>query len=554
MINQRFSKLKNRWKAFSPLVQLLIAACILLIPAAAALWLIDRVFLYFVARSYVDEIAEAFDLNKHIARAIALLVFVILVFLIGKLFSLSKVDRRIGYLGIIGLLIGHALLLSLPNHHLEQCYILTRDGEVRFRERLGIDPETGRECRPVTPSVLERLLEYQKGRQAQRINSMDPTFFNQRSGEPIVWYFKDRDGNFQLFDLMGFHPESGVELLPVTPEIVDQWKHKNKDAIAKDTRPEPQRLSDPESFGFFDAVTGKPRIWYWRGQNGEYEFYDSSGYHRPTGEQLVVISREVISEWKGWIGLRQKHIERERLEREAALKRDLQAATELAAKRERERQLAWEREKREAADAAALREREHQSGLLCDQLAANPTDRGKPSNVAGVSYDVLKNQVSAALESCSLAVKVYPQELRYHYEYARALQVNNPEKAIEFHKVLATANYVASFDNIGSILIRTYKNIPQAIRYIREGVRHGDPDSMVSLANLIEKNYVQEANPTAARFALLSRAAQLGHYGAQVAVEQEQIKFQQLQQQREFEQQQQQMMLQLFGTVLQMVR
>jgi hypothetical protein len=73
---------------------------------------------------------------------------------------------------------------------------------------------------------------------------------------------------------------------------------------------------------------------------------------------------------------------------------------------------------------------------------------------------------------------------------------------------------------------------------------------MVSLAGLIEKHYVFENNPEAARFALLTRAAQLGHSGAQLFLERERFKFQQLQQQREFQQQQQQLMLQMFGRVL----
>jgi hypothetical protein len=42
-----------------------------------------------------------------------------------------------------------------------------------------------------------------------------------------------------------------------------------------------------------------------------------------------------------------------------------------------------------------------------------------------------------------------------------------------------------------------------------------------------------------------------GHSGAQLFLERERFKFQQLQQQREFQQQQQQLMLQMFGRVLQ---
>jgi hypothetical protein len=37
-----------------------------------------------------------------------------------------------------------------------KCYVVTRD-DIRYGERPGIDPATGRECRPVTAEVIERL-------------------------------------------------------------------------------------------------------------------------------------------------------------------------------------------------------------------------------------------------------------------------------------------------------------------------------------------------------------------------------------------------------------
>jgi TPR repeat protein len=184
-------------------------------------------------------------------------------------------------------------------------------------------------------------------------------------------------------------------------------------------------------------------------------------------------------------------------------------------------------------------------------VAANPSDARKPADVFGTRYDDLKTNAKAAVEACVLAMGVYPAEIRYRYQYARALEIDEPQKAIELHTQLVHDGYLASYDNAGSLLISAYKNIPEAIKYFKEGARRGDPDSMVSLADLIDRHYVPENDPVAARFVLLSRAAQLGHPGAQLAVERERIKFQQVQQQREFQQQQGQLMMQMFGTVLQ---
>jgi len=71
---------------------------------------------------------------------------------------------------------------------------------------------------------------------------------------------------------------------------------------------------------------------------------------------------------------------------------------------------------------------------------------------------------------------------------------------------------------------------------------------MVSLANLIQRGLVRGVgNPEATRFALLSRAAQLGHQGAQRAVEELKLEFQQKQQAQEF---QQRMLQNFFGSIV----
>jgi hypothetical protein len=394
---QLVARLRDRWSTVGPAVQLLIAAFIILISALGALWLVDKLLIYLVARSYVDDVADVFDLNKHLAKAIALTVFAIAVYLIGKTFSVSRTSRRIGYLGILVLLIGHSLVLWRGTNDQKfttsgesiKCYVITHEGEVRYGERPGSDPATGRPCRAVTPDLVYLLEEYKKGRQPQRITSTEPTFFDPRSGEPSVWYSKDKDGTVEIFDLMGFHPETREELQPITPEIVDVWKAQNK---RREARP-PQQV-DPETFAFFDALTGKPRVWYWRGKNGEYEFYDNPGYHQRTGEQLAIITPEAIAAWKDAIKQQQQKAAEfaaaQERARQAALEKKQQKAAELAAAQERARQAALEQQQRQSTELAAEQERERQAVASCDQMAANPSDVRKPGDVAGVPYNDLK--------------------------------------------------------------------------------------------------------------------------------------------------------------------
>jgi hypothetical protein len=279
-------------------------------------------------------------------------------------------------------------------------------------------------------------------------------------------------------------------------------------------RSSPQQV-DPETFAFFDALTGKPRVWYWRGKNGEYEFYDNPGYHKRTGEQLAIITPEAIAAWKDAIKQQQQKAAEfaagQERARQAALEKQQRQAAELAAARERQQKAALEQQQHQAAELAAEQERERQAVTSCDQMAANPSDVRKPGDVAGVPYNELKTNAKAATDACTLAMRVNPEEIRDRYQYARALEIDDPKKALKIHEQLIHDGYLASYDNAGSILIGTFKKIPQAIKYFNEGVRRGDPDSMVSLASLIDQHYVFKNNPAEAKYVLLTRAAELGH-------------------------------------------
>ena len=103
-------------------MQLLVGICILIVFAMAAVWVVDKLFIYLLARSYVEDVADVLNLNKYLAQAIAFAVFLATVYFIGKTFSLSRPSRRIGYLGIVALLIGHSLLLwhGTKNQYFEE--------------------------------------------------------------------------------------------------------------------------------------------------------------------------------------------------------------------------------------------------------------------------------------------------------------------------------------------------------------------------------------------------------------------------------------------------
>ena len=278
---------------------LLLTVVAVVVGALLALWVVDKVVLYYLTKTYVGEAARALDLNEHLETALVLITFIAVVYFAKQILSFSRNKRLIGIAGIFVLLIGNSLVLWYatkyfgPGGEALKCYVLTRDGQVIFRERPGIDPNTGRMCRPYTPDMLERLKAYANGKRPQRITGPNPTFFDLRSGEPIIWYFRRKDNGIELYDLMGFQAETGEELLPITKELAEEYKKQYSEGVHR-----PPKRVDPYTYVFFDPATGAPRAWYSRDAAGNFEFYDGPGFNPNTGENLLPAARDVVDEWK----------------------------------------------------------------------------------------------------------------------------------------------------------------------------------------------------------------------------------------------------------------
>jgi hypothetical protein len=513
-IAQRLAALRNPIR-----VIVIVGACAAL--GIVIFWLFNELFYYMVAKSYVEDLAVAYDLNKHLADAFVWASFAALVVLASYAFSFNKRKRLIGSIGTLLLLIGHSLLIWYAvredsfraDGKSAKCYVMLRDN-FKIRNRAGIDPETGRECRPLTPQIAEKLEEYRKGKRATLLTGGDPAFFDALSGEPVIWYAKSKSGSIEIFDLMGFHPRTGDELLPITPQVAEAWQTQMASTIKR----APGRV-DPEKYNPFDPVTGAPRMWVWQ-EGPQYEFYDGPGFQPRTGEPLKVVSREVLSVWK-------------RETEAAAAKKKLD--DELRVKEQRERTEREQRERQELAEkervarqaeAEALRQQklaeaealqnQVRAANDCDRLATNPTDQRKAAE--GVPFDMLKPLADQALEACSKAVQQFPNELRYKYQLGRATYFKDKSKAFEIFTSLVAAGYPAAYDNLGGMYLYDRKDIGRAVQLFQRGSAVNDADSKVSLADLIEKGSAPSSNAFVDKWTLLKQAADLGHAGAQRAV------------------------------------
>ena len=523
-----------------------------LLGVVVAYWIADKVLSFRLAENYVSEIADVFDLNDHLAKAFIYVTFVAIVLFGGMAFSISKRRRLIGITGIFALLVTHSLILWLGTSDQPvdrrgaslQCYVITRDA-VRYGNHPGIDPDTGQECRPVTAEILPRLREYEKGHRPQRILEASPTFFDLGTGEAVVWYSKDKDNRIEIFNLMGFHPELGEPLIPVTKEVVEGWKLQRQ----QEARQAPQKIN-PDKYAPFDPITGKARVWFWRSAGGDYEFYDRPGYEPVSGEQLALITKEAIAGWHRHIEDKQgSQPSNERppqpvdpesypffdpvtgkarvwywrsaagdfefFDRPGFHPRTGDPLTTISKDVVNEwRQLEQAKQKRAIDDQErVLKEQEslranNEVMAQCDNLAANPYDTQKPANIPGVHYDDLASHAGEAVEACRRASQLTPNALRFQYQLARAMEFDNPKGALEIH-LRIEGRYPAAYDNAGSLLLHQNK-LDAALKQFVAGVKRGEPDAMISLADLIRKG---KARGDAIE--LYRRAAELGHEGAQ---------------------------------------
>lgn len=584
-------------------------------------WLVDKFVFYYLSRSYVDEVATVLGLNKYLANAIFLLTFIAVLLFARLLWSFSKRKRLIGITGIAALLIGHSLVLwyGTRDHYFDRrgqaikCYVLGRNGQVSYGEQPGTDPVTGRPCRPVTAEMLERLKQYEAGKRPELVTEANPVFFDPRSGEPIIWYSRTKDNKIDIFDLMGFHPDTGEELLPITREIANEWKKQQLEEV----RRVPKLIPHPDDYVFFDPRTGQPRAWYWLAEDGHYEFYDAAGFQPQTGDKLQVITRDILAQWQEkrnnpatpkaapnrvqitkntiffdpvtgnprlWYWRRDKgeyeffdgpgfhpqngqplesftreklaqyqsEIDEKKSELELEQKR-LQEKKDAEANAEKQRLLDQQEAEQRRLDEARRRT---ELAQRCDELAANPNDSQRVGQ--GVSYGELRPLAAQAVVACEEAVQQNPNELRFQYQLARALELTgdgaarlkNRQRARDIEQTLVGKGYAAAFDNLAS-MYRDRGDLATAVSLFKKGIALGDTDSMVSLADLINDQRVMPESPEETALALYKRAADMGNQngarGYQFLIaksqETEQQQIQQLENQR--------MMMQFMGAVLQ---
>ena len=73
--------------------RLLVSIAAGVLAALFLFWFVDKVIYYFLVRSYVDQVGDLLDLNKHLINALVLLSFLAVVFFANLIWSFSKQKR-----------------------------------------------------------------------------------------------------------------------------------------------------------------------------------------------------------------------------------------------------------------------------------------------------------------------------------------------------------------------------------------------------------------------------------------------------------------------------
>lgn len=181
--------------------------------------------------------ASAFGVSPLLAKAAAFALLLLASLALTWVFSSNPLKRRRGssILAAVAVFYFLALWVATKEQRVSrrgdplQCYVVTEHGIVwRDIRYLGTDPETGRPCEPAKPYLLPTLARLDELlRLGRPLEVIDPKgrFFTS-IGDPVVWYYRTKDGNFEFYNAPGFRPRSGEQLQPITKAVVDEWERR----------------------------------------------------------------------------------------------------------------------------------------------------------------------------------------------------------------------------------------------------------------------------------------------------------------------------------------
>ncbi|MDD4271231.1 MAG: cell envelope integrity protein TolA [Patescibacteria group bacterium] len=229
-------------------LKLLVKGLVILLACAALsvlLWVFSQLLgIYWVYGVFLGVAISAFGLDIVFSRMIAALLTILTLLSLPWIISFLLLGKRkalvltVGVMLIIGgtfaVYYGSAdVFFDRETGKSVKYYIKTMDG-FRFSNSADYDPRFGIKYKAITPEVVKEFYFWEKtGKMQNMPNVTRGKYFDQVTGEPIVWYAERPDGTRELFPLPGHDPLTGKNLKSMTAEIAEAMVKAEKEQEAK---------------------------------------------------------------------------------------------------------------------------------------------------------------------------------------------------------------------------------------------------------------------------------------------------------------------------------
>lgn len=204
-----------------------------------AIWLVlvllrfgSIIAFFWIFDIVTNELVLSGGFNQYLARIIAFLPAIAILWSIGLLFSKDKQKRRLGMIvgGACYLLYSGLMFALESNRYFDpatgaptKCYAAGLTGYDEVPCNTEFHPQTGNAVIK-DPAQIKAIIMAKQTADAplQTVARVKPTsdmrFFTP-DGKPLFWYYQHPDGTVEIFGTPGKHPQLNVELNPITPEI-----------------------------------------------------------------------------------------------------------------------------------------------------------------------------------------------------------------------------------------------------------------------------------------------------------------------------------------------
>lgn len=235
--------------------KMLVKGLIILLVCVAAsvlLWVTSELLgIYWIYGLFLNKVISIFGLDITFSRMTAALLTVLTLLILPWVISFLFLGKRKVELLIASviLIIGGTFAIYYGSADVffdretgkpAKYFIKTLDG-FKFSNLSDYDPKFGIKYKPITLEVVKEFHFWEKTGKMQNVPKVPRgKYFDQITGEPIVWYAERSEKTIRLFPLPGYDPLTGEVLKPITADIVKQKIPEEP----KETSPSESALAD----------------------------------------------------------------------------------------------------------------------------------------------------------------------------------------------------------------------------------------------------------------------------------------------------------------------